>query len=643
MKKNEEIFVCPKTGRIIVKKKKNKAFKLIMPIVGFFALLWFFIRVIPNPKRITYPCQKIAMPLALNFLAGIAGSSGVVAIITFFRKQNYRLKYILAASIIILTSVAGCHFNRMDSSIINSSVVSFIGENSDSGSDSGNSSIDAKSSATSYQSNESVAENSNIEIFPTIGSNLSRDDSILSNNNSTVSIFGSSSTVSTNSSVTSSISMPPIVNPIIENASNIYSGRVVWAHDANATNWNGKSGYWWEDKNNNQDVVSSMVREAVVSLTNQTDDRMAWDELFRNFNKNRGINNKGYGKGEKIAIKVNMNGVSNNSDRNNGCFTSPHVIYAVLMQLVERAGVTPSDITVFDASRQIPDSIFNKCRTGVLKGVKFAGFADQDSPDNDRIACVKDWSSEINWSQNMNGNKAYLPTCVTQAKYLINLSSIKGHDLAGVSLCAKNHFGTIMVDFSESPSKNPPQAANLHGYVAARDYNMGIGWTWAKRPMNSYSPLVDIMSHKDLGGKTLLYMLDGLYSVRAQNDIVSNYSRWYSVPFYNNGPDWPSSIFASQDGVAIDSVGYDFLVSENEGSQLYIKLKTDTLPAGNTADNYLIEAGNIVNPPSQTIYDPNGYEGKVRKIGEYDHWNNGTQKQYSRNLGKNYGIELISK
>jgi hypothetical protein len=46
--------------------------------------------------------------------------------------------------------------------------------------------------------------------------------------------------------------------------------------------------------------------------------------------------------------------------------------------------------------------------------------------------------------------------------------------------------------------------------------------------------------------------------------------------------------------------------------------------------------------PSGTVYDPS-QEGKpVASLGVHEHWNNATDKQYSRNLGKREGIELTT-
>jgi hypothetical protein len=46
-------------------------------------------------------------------------------------------------------------------------------------------------------------------------------------------------------------------------------------------------------------------------------------------------------------------------------------------------------------------------------------------------------------------------------------------------------------------------------------------------------------------------------------------------------------------------------------------------------------------PPSKTVYDPERDGIRCRSLGVHEHWNNGTDKKYSRNLGKANGIELF--
>ncbi len=38
---------------------------------------------------------------------------------------------------------------------------------------------------------------------------------------------------------------------------------------------------------------------------------------------------------------------------------------------------------------------------------------------------------------------AYLPTCVTEAKYLIDLALLAGHSMFGMTACGKNWFGSV--------------------------------------------------------------------------------------------------------------------------------------------------------------------------------------------------------
>ena len=170
------------------------------------------------------------------------------------------------------------------------------------------------------------------------------------------------------------------------------------------------------------------------------------------------------------------------------------------------------------------------------------------------------------------------------------------------------------------------KGANLHSFVAAYNVQGPPGWNWPQAPMGSYSPLVDLIGHPHLGGKTLLFIVDGLYGVEDQNAELSNKSRFQSPPFNDH---WSSSLLLSQDPVAIDSVGADILVNEP-----IMVTQPDVLPKDSTYQNYLHEAALADNPPSKTLYN-------LLSLGVHDHWNNATEKMYARNLGFGEGIELI--
>ena len=133
-------------------------------------------------------------------------------------------------------------------------------------------------------------------------------------------------------------------------AKGIHPGRVVWIRDPDATSWDGAKGSWWDDGNTDQRLVDSMVSEAIQRLTGESSDEKAWEALFKHFNKRRGYGDVGYRKPEKIAIKINMN-QDRRGDWEPGVGNpSPHVIYSLVDQLVNNAGVPGSAITLFDAT-----------------------------------------------------------------------------------------------------------------------------------------------------------------------------------------------------------------------------------------------------------------------------------------------------
>jgi hypothetical protein len=404
---------------------------------------------------------------------------------------------------------------------------------------------------------------------------------------------------------------------------------VTWVHNPLAARWDGAQGFWWQDANTGQAEVSEMLAQALQAQTGETDPASAWEALFRSFQARRGLASSGYRAGEKIAIKINLNQVDRHAYQDNGSFTTPQLLFAMLQELAA-FGVPPEAITVYDAIRYIPDAIYNRCQKPELHGVRFVDWAGG----NGRQKYTRDPECLVHWSGDVQGNPTTLPTCVSEADYLINMAVLRGHNLAGVTLCAKNHFGSILADLDGKPSQNSPQGAGIHGAVAAHDYGSGDPeWTWKQRPPGTYNALVDLMGHRHLGEKTLLFMLDGLYVPDHQMAKVESWNRWQTAPF--NGH-WTSSLFVSEDGVAIDSVGVDFLLAEP-----VVRKAPDVLPPHTTCDNYLHEAALAGSPPSGTAYAPNADGVGLPSLGVHEHWDPGTDKQYSRNLGKGEGIELV--
>lgn len=401
----------------------------------------------------------------------------------------------------------------------------------------------------------------------------------------------------------------------IGQARGIHPGRVVWVHDPQATNWEGPGdGHWYEPEHTRQDRVDGMMSRAICELTGQSTVRDAWNGLFRHLNQQRGRGEAGYKTGEKIAIKPNWVGMiwrEGSVDpetyrlikRQDYMNTGPQMILALLRQLVETVGVRQADITVCDTLAYLVHEYYDMLH-GEFPQVQYADFAGKFG----RIQ-VQPSTVPFYWScRPEDASPDFIPTCFAEAEYLVNFANLKAHTAAGVTLCGKNHFGSLV--------RWPVQKGyyNMHARSCSKE-------------IRSYREQVDLLGHAHLGGKTVLYLIDGLYSGKHPIDQAPR--TWASPPF---GGRWASSLLASQDAVAIDSVGYDFLSAE-----------WDDYPRRPGVDDYLHEAALAGEPPSGTFYDPNhaAPEKRLASLGVHEHWNHPDEKKYSRNLGTGEGIELV--
>ena len=411
----------------------------------------------------------------------------------------------------------------------------------------------------------------------------------------------------------------PVPNQPLGVAQGLHPGRVVWAHNPNATDWDGPGhGHWWEGDHTNQAVVDSMISGAVQTLGGKASDAKAWDALIKHFNQTHGNGSVGYRKGEKVTIKVNLVGCIVGAGVDPKSYdlvrgldymnASPQMILALLRQLVDAAGVSPHDISVGDPLCLFPNQYYGLLHSE-FPNVHYLDH-NGGNPTYPRTR-VKYSSIPFYWSSRPKGMaQDYVPVPYAEAKYLINMANLKSHVGAGVTLCAKNHYGSLI--------RTPPDKGyyDMHGTLAMDVHGAG-----------HYRALVDLMGHAHTGGKTLLYLIDGLYP--GVHPTEQSPRRFSSSPF--NGQ-WASSLLASQDPVAIDSVAFDFLWAE-----------WNDFPHMSGADDYLHEAAQADHPPSGTFYDPDHATGSTRlaSLGVHEHWNNAKEKQYSRNLGKGEGIELV--
>jgi hypothetical protein len=422
------------------------------------------------------------------------------------------------------------------------------------------------------------------------------------------------------------------VNSPIGVAKGLKPGRVEWVHDPQVTDWDGTgnaSDNWYDHINQGEAI--KMMQWALTGYANTSTTAAAWDAIFTAFNGG----GDGYQPGEKIFIKMNLVTSSFNPDGctdasynwiPSGCYTSwtsvgqsPQLMVALLDQLVNVVGVAQADITIGDSTGLWINELYDVVHSA-FPNVNYLDARGTLS----RTKAVRS-TTRIYWSTSEadGKNPDYLLQAVVDAKYMINMSLFKAHEYSGVTLTAKNHFGSFSGGIDD---ERKPNSTNYYSLHLRLPMFSGTG-VWPDRvSMGQYRPLVDMNGHKGMGGKTLLYLIDAIYGGKgwAGNDA----SKWSMTPFNDH---WPSSVFLSMDQVAIDSVAFDFL------SQKW----PDLVLATEGVQDYLHEMALAHDPPSGAFYDPERDGTAMVGQGVHEHWNSATDKQYTRNLGTGDGIELV--
>jgi hypothetical protein len=398
-------------------------------------------------------------------------------------------------------------------------------------------------------------------------------------------------------------------------ARGIFPGRVVWVWDPEATNENCTDSigdYWWQNENTSQVETEKMLSDAIRTLTGKINDTLAWDAIFRYYNQTHGHGDTGYTTGQKIMIKLNITtGYLANVDTstyqkdslNEAMDVAPQLALAMLKQLINVAGVAQEDISMGDPDRLFFDHFWDICHS-VFPSVKYLDRFGKHG----RTRATPTSAPVLFYSDGTISDS--LPQAYVDASYMINIACLKQHNCAGGTFCAKNHFGSVCREWS----------THLHYSLPSPD-GSGNGNGYGK-----YRCLVDLMEHKDLGEKTVLFMLDGLWG---GDEPVCSPKKWQMVPFNN---EWPSSLFVSQDHVAIESVGFNF-----------IRAQFTTYAHMDGGDDYLYQAADSTNWAPGIVYNPNHDGTRIASMGTFEQWNNDTDKQYSRNLGTGNGIELIQR
>jgi hypothetical protein len=382
-------------------------------------------------------------------------------------------------------------------------------------------------------------------------------------------------------------------------------------------------------ENMNQSVVDKMLSSALDSLTGQKSDSAAWTAIFRYHNAQRGKGTVGYAAGEKIFIKTNatsamhVNPVDLTSLTYYGVSeTSVASVLAVLRQLVGVVGVAQRDIYVGDPIKHIYKHLFDVWHAEFpnVHYLDHDGYTnlgrEKADPSTTAKISYSDKGKVLRTTEGDTVHDDYLYAIFDDAEYVLNIPMLKGHQRAGMTMFAKNNFGSHTRDY----------ASHLHYGLVSPEGSGDLRRTGYRL----YRVQVDFMSHKLTGGKNLVYILDALWATDWELD---NPLRWNMQPFNN---DYTSSIFASFDPVAIESVGYDFLRAEFTAAR-----GADPSVQMEGVDDYLHQAADSANWPAGIKYDPNSTGVYIPSLGVHEHWNNSTDKEYSRNLGTGAGIELI--
>jgi hypothetical protein len=440
--------------------------------------------------------------------------------------------------------------------------------------------------------------------------------------------------------------LPDGVNNPMGTGFGIFPGRVAWVRNPASTNDNCKntmSDAYFMAKNNNQAAINSMADKAILSVGGQATVKDSWDAIFKSFNKKKTGVETGYTAGQTIFIKVNngqagwairmsdlsetgtfsSTGVQNAAMAN----TTPAAVLAFVRQLVDSCGIPQDKIYIGEPMTHLYKSLYDAIHP-YYPDVKLI---DKENHVSLGRTTTSGWTNNaIIYSD----KGAEMPDAISDAlmnemynaDYLIPVAALKAHARGGVSLCAKLHFGS-------HGNHNPGGYGSFHlhdGLICTVDND--IMTSGVRGDYNMYRVLTDLMGHEKLGRNSVLFIVDGLWAGIEATDMAV---KWKTAPFNN---DWPSSLFVSQDEVAVESVCIDFLRAEAN-----INTAFKNRPFFPAVDDYLHQAADQANWPVGITYDPEG-DGTAMpaSLGVHEHWNNDTDKKYTKNLavdGK--GIEMV--
>jgi hypothetical protein len=291
----------------------------------------------------------------------------------------------------------------------------------------------------------------------------------------------------------------------------------------------------------------------------------------------------------------------------------------MLRQLVNNAGVPEENIFIGDPFTHV----FKHCYEKWSAEFPNINYISKHSFEDDRYIMSESDEGQIKYSDKGTvlgeiSDKYY--ACHINADYILNIPALKGHRWGGVTFFAKNHFGT----------HTRGSSSHLHTGLHREDYNKPL-----RDEYKQYRVMVDLMAHEHLGGKTLLYFGDLLWGTSYEHDPPMKFRM---EPFNN---DWSSSILLSFDPVAISSVALDIFQAEIITEDLSTTPPRYGYVRFPAVDDYLHQAASKEWWPEGIEYDPEDDGSIIPSLGVHEHWNNASDRQYTRNLETGNGIELF--
>jgi hypothetical protein len=566
------------------KIESKTLYKLSFIFLGIASTIWFLLRVIPKPQRATYPCMRTAAPIMSSFVIYLISLGGSML---FFRKAFANLKkakYWSAAIALAICLTLVAIFNLYDARTI-------------------------------------YAE-----------------------------VFGVQFTRGV---------LPDAPNTPMGTAWGVKPGRVAWAWNPASTKdncANTLTDAFFMSINTNQISINSMANKSIMAIGGKLTVKESWDAIFKSFNKKKTGTESGYIVGQKIFIKINNGqagwainsktfaetGVTSATGVKNAVITetSPQALLAFVVQLVDSCGVAQGDIIIGEPMTHVYKSVYDLIHASYPNVIVI----DKENHTSLGRTTSKGWKSDvIVYSDIAKVMTSAIKDDIMQemydADYMINIACLKAHARSGVTITAKNHFGSSSHGKSYSAERLHAGSINITAMSSANQGNDNL--TNCRGDYNMYRVLTDLMGHEKLGRNTVLFVVDALWCGIEGTDMPV---KWGITPFDN---DWPSSLFVSQDDVAIQSVCIDFIRAEAD--------KNTTMkdrPFFPAVDDYLHQAAAPANWPDSikgmdgknykfSGYDPEGDGTFMSSLGVHEHWNNATDKKYSKNLSADgKGIEL---